>query len=64
MVPDIYGLGELQKDMQQHGDPGTFQGYQHQKTVPMALKDRDSKLQKSGVIYKFKCPHINCPESI
>ena len=24
--------------------------------------DRDHKLQKSGVIYRFKCPHINCPE--
>ena len=32
------------------------------KTLLMAHKDRDSKLQKSGVIYKFKCPHINCPE--
>ena len=29
----------------------------------MAPEDRDNKLQKSGVIYKFKCPHINsCPE--
>ena len=25
----------------------------------MVPKDRDSKLQKSGVIYKFKCPHVN-----
>ena len=25
-------------------------------------KGRDSKLQKSGVIYRFKCPHINCLE--
>ena len=28
----------------------------------MAPKDRDSKLQKSGVIYKYKCPEINCTE--
>ena len=28
----------------------------------MAPKDRDNKLQKSEVIYKFKCPHINCPK--
>ena len=28
----------------------------------MAPKDKDNKLQKSGVIYKFKCPHINWPE--
>ena len=48
--------------MQQHGDPGTVQGYPHHKTLLMAPKDRDSKLQKSGVIYKFKCPQINCPE--
>ena len=30
------------------------------KTLLMAPKDRDSKLQKNGVIYKFKCPCINC----
>ena len=28
----------------------------------MTPKDRDNKLQKRWVIYKFKCPHINCPE--
>ena len=29
-VPYIYGLGEkVQKNMQQYGDPGTLQGYQH-----------------------------------
>ena len=28
----------------------------------MAPKDKDSKMQKSGVIYQFKFPHINCPE--
>ena len=28
----------------------------------MVPKDKENKLQKSGIIYKFKCPHINCPE--
>ena len=28
----------------------------------MAPNDRNNKLQKIRVIYKFKCPHINCPE--
>ena len=28
----------------------------------MAPKDKDNKLQKSEVIYKYKCPQINCPE--
>ena len=25
-------------------------------------KNKDHKLQKSGIIFKFKCPHINFPE--
>ena len=28
----------------------------------MAPKDKDNKCQKGGVIYQFKCPHINCQE--
>ena len=28
----------------------------------MTPKDRDNKLQKSRVIYKFKCLYINCPK--
>ena len=28
----------------------------------MTPKDKDTKLQKSGVIYKYKCPQINGPE--
>ena len=30
--------------------------------ILMAPKVKEHKLQKSGIIYKFKCPHINCPE--
>ena len=32
------------------------------KQLLMAPKDKDSKLQKNGVIYKYKCPQINCTE--
>ena len=28
----------------------------------MAPKDKDKRYQKGGVIYRLKCPHINCPE--
>ena len=28
----------------------------------MASKDSDNELQKGGVKYRFKCPHINYPE--
>ena len=38
-----------------------FKGTNTIKALIMAPKDRDSKLQKSGVIYKFECAHINCP---
>ena len=26
-------------------------------------KDKDHKLQKSGIIYHYRCPHLNCPEA-
>ena len=38
-----------------------YKGSDSIKTLPMAPKDSDNKLQNSGVIYRFKCPHINCP---
>ena len=63
VVPYIHGLGERfirtcnNRRIQVH-----FKGTNTMKTLLMAPKDRDDKLQKSGVIYKFKCPHINCPE--
>ena len=28
----------------------------------MVPKDKDHKLQKSGIIYNYKCPHTNCPQ--
>ena len=39
-----------------------FKGSNTIKTLLMAPKDKDTKVQKSGIIYKFKCPHINYPE--
>ena len=39
-----------------------FKGTNTIKQLLMAPKDRDSKLQKSGVNYKYKCPQINCTE--
>ena len=48
--------------MQKQGNTGTFKGLNTVKTLLMAPKDKDHKLQKCGIIYKFTCPHINCPE--
>ena len=55
----IWGLGERfkricnNKEIQIH-----FKGTNTIKTLLMAPKDRDIKLQKSWVIYIFKCLHI------
>ena len=45
---------------------GYISRHQHHKlsSTPIPYpKDRDSKLQKSEVIYKLKSPHINCQEA-
>ena len=63
MVPYIHALGKRFKrtctnmEIQLH-----FKGTNTIKTLLMSPNDTDSKIQKSGVISKFKCPCINCPE--
>ena len=39
-----------------------FRGTNTVKTLLMAPKDKDHKLQNSGIMYNYKCPHTNCPE--
>ena len=39
-----------------------FKGSNTIKQLLMAPKDKDPKLAKSGAIYKYKCPTINCTE--
>ena len=39
-----------------------FRGINTVKTLPMAPKDKDHKLQKNGIIYNYKCPHTNYTE--
>ena len=63
MVPYIHGLGErFKRTCNNLGIQVHFKGNNTIKTLLMASKDRDNKLQKSWVIYRFKCPHVNCPE--
>ena len=63
VVPFIHGLRKRFKRtcnnlvIQVH-----FRGTNTIKTLLMVPKDRDNNLPKCGVIYRFKCPHINCPE--
>ena len=61
VVPYTHGLWEgFKRKCNSRGIQVHFKGTNTIKILLMFSKDRDSKLQKSGVIYKFKCPHINC----
>ena len=63
VVPYIERTGErFKRTCNSKGIQVHFKGTNTLKTLLMAPKDKDSKLQKNGVIYQFKCPHINCPE--
>ena len=63
VVPNIHGLGEkFKKICKNKGIQAHSKGTNTVKTLLMVPKDKDPILQKSGTIYKFKCPHINCPE--
>ena len=63
MVPYIQGIGEkFKKVCQSKGIQVHFKGTNTFKTLLVKPKDKDNKLQKSGVIYYFKCPQINCPD--
>ena len=63
VVPYTHGLGErFKKSCRNKGMQVHFKGTNTVKTLLIAPKDKDHKLQKSGIIYKFTCPHINCPE--
>ena len=61
--PYICGLGErFKKTCRNKGIQVHFKETITVKTLLMAPKDKDHKLQKSGIICKFTCPHINYPE--
>ena len=63
VVPYIQRLGEkFKRTCNKKGIQVHFNGSNTIKTLLMAPKDKDTKLQKSGVIYKYKCPQMNCPE--
>ena len=61
VIPYIQGLGEqFKRTCNKLGIQVHFKGSNKIKQLLMAPKDKDPKLAKSGVIYKYKCPTINC----
>ena len=62
-VPCIQGLGEkFKRTCSKKGIQIHFKGLNTIKTLLMTPKEKDIKLQKSVVTYKFKCPQSNCPQ--
>ena len=63
VLPYIQGLGEKFKKMcNKQGKQVHFKGTNTVKQLLIAPKDRDPKVTKSGIIYRYRCPHINCTE--
>ena len=64
VVPYLQGTGEkFKKVCKSKGIQIHFKGTNILRTLVVTPKDKGPKLHKSGVIYHFKCPHINCPEA-
>ena len=63
VVPYIQGLGErFKRTCNRKGIQVHFNGSNTIRILLLAPKDKDTKLQKSGVIYKYKCPQFNSPD--
>ena len=64
VVPYIQGTGEkFRKICTAKGIQVHFKGTNTLRTLLVTPKDKDPTLNKSGVIYHFKCPNIYCPEA-
>ena len=63
VVPYIQGMGESCKNIcRRHGVEMFFKGGNTIKDLLVHPKDRDTILQKNGVIYRFRCGRVDCEE--
>ena len=63
VVPYVKGMSESSKNIyRKHGIEMYFKGGNTIKDLLVHPKDRDTILQKSGVIYRFKCGRVDCEE--
>ena len=64
VVPYIKGTSEkFQRLCKTKGIQVHFKGTNTLKTQLVNPTDKDPKTHKCGIIYHYKCPHINCPEA-
>ena len=63
-VPYSKGISEKFKRLcKSKGVQVHFKGTNTLRTQLVNPKDKDPKTSKSGIIYHYQCPHINCPEA-
>ena len=63
VVPYLKGLSESFKNIcRKHGIEMYFKGGNTIKELLVHPKDKDNILQKSGVIYRYKCGRVDCEE--
>ena len=63
VVPYMKGLSETSKNIcRKHGINMYFKGGNTIKELLVHPKDRDNILQKSGVIYRYKCGRVDCED--
>ena len=62
MTTELKIGSDLEKIHPLHGIEMYFKGGNTIRDLPLHPKDRDTILQKSGVIYRFRCGMVNCEE--
>ena len=63
IVPYIQGMSESSKNIcRKHGVEMYFKGGSTIKDLLVHPKDKDNILQKSGVIYRYRCGRVDCNE--
>ena len=64
VVPFIPGTSEKFKKLgKARGIQVHYKGTNTLRILLGNSKDKDPKANKTGIIYHYKCPHINCPEA-
>ena len=64
VAPYIKGTSEKFKRLcKTKGIQVHFKGTNTPRTQLVNPKGKDPTIQKGGIIYHYKCPHINCPEA-
>ena len=64
VVPYMPGTGEkFRKMYKRKGIQVYFKGTNTLRTMLGNSKDKDPKNNQTGIVYHYKCPHINCPSA-